>query len=131
MGSDDGDGESRLGDFESMVQKSGKSITQAVKKVAVELFTEKRDLDHLELIMNNALALALNSRSSECVQVSWRLVGWLVGGGQMVVPSAWGWGLGCTRSMCGERPTTTVVILKSRTAVLLVCGQVGFTRWEM
>jgi hypothetical protein len=40
-----------------------------VKKVAVELFTEKRESDHMELIMNNALALALNSRSSECVQV--------------------------------------------------------------
>lgn len=47
----------------------GKSFTQAVKRVAVELFTEKRDLDHMELIMNNCLALALNSRSSECVQV--------------------------------------------------------------
>lgn len=40
-----------------------------VKKVAVELFTEKRESDHMELIMNNALALALNSKSSECVQV--------------------------------------------------------------
>jgi hypothetical protein len=40
-----------------------------IKKVAVELFVEKRDMDHMELIMNNALALALNSKSSECVQV--------------------------------------------------------------
>jgi hypothetical protein len=40
-----------------------------VKKVAVELFTEKLEVDHLDLIMNNALALALNSKSSECVQV--------------------------------------------------------------
>lgn len=37
--------------------------------MAVELFTEKRQLDHLELMGNNALALALNSRSSEAVQV--------------------------------------------------------------
>jgi hypothetical protein len=42
---------------------------QAAKKVAVELFIEKRTVDHTELILNNALALALNSKSSECVQV--------------------------------------------------------------
>ncbi len=35
----------------------------------MELFTEKLEVDHLDLIMNNALALALNSKSSECVQV--------------------------------------------------------------
>ena len=46
-----------------------KSFSQQVKKVAVELFTEKRAVDHMDLILNNALALALNSKSSECVQV--------------------------------------------------------------
>ena len=44
-------------------------VMQVTKKVAVELFTEKREVDHMDLIMNNALALALNSKSSECVQV--------------------------------------------------------------
>ncbi len=49
---------------------AAKSFSQNMnKKVAVELFTEKRSADHMELILNNALALALNSKSSECVQV--------------------------------------------------------------
>mmetsp|Transcript_14469 Transcript_14469/g.31389 ORF Transcript_14469/g.31389 Transcript_14469/m.31389 type:complete len:1906 (-) Transcript_14469:1211-6928(-) len=63
----EGSGDSGLRDV--LVQKSVKSFSQQIKKVAVELFTEKRDMDHMELIMNNALALALNSKSSECVQV--------------------------------------------------------------
>ena len=46
-----------------------KSFSQQIKRVAVELFTEKRRADHMDLILNNALALALNSKSSECVQV--------------------------------------------------------------
>lgn len=66
-----------------LVEKSVKSFSQQIKKVAVELFTEKREVDHMELIMNNALALALNSKSSECVQVS---VVWGCRRG-------WGWGL--------------------------------------
>ncbi len=54
----------------SLIQKSTKSFSQQVKKVfTVELFTEKHEVDHMDLIMNNALALALNSKSSECVQV--------------------------------------------------------------
>eukprot|EP00955_Chlamydomonas_euryale_P107337 365758-Chlamydomonas_euryale.AAC.18 len=52
-----------------LVQKSIKSFSQQVRRVAVELMTEAREVDQLELIMNNALALALNSKSSECVQV--------------------------------------------------------------
>lgn len=52
-----------------LVQRSVKSFSQSLKKVAVELFTERLDADHLMLIHNNALALALNSHSSECVQV--------------------------------------------------------------
>lgn len=62
-------GESGGGLRDVLVQKSVKSFSQAIKKVAVELFTEKRDAAHMDLIMNNALALALNSKSSECVQV--------------------------------------------------------------
>ncbi len=51
-----------------LVQQSQKSFSQQLKKVAVEMVTEKRDADHLALIMNNAVALSLNSKSSECVQ---------------------------------------------------------------
>lgn len=46
------------------------NVPLKVRKVAVELLSEKREIDHMDLIMNNALALALNSKSSECVQVS-------------------------------------------------------------
>ncbi|KAG1680624.1 hypothetical protein FOA52_015073 [Chlamydomonas sp. UWO 241] len=61
-------GEGSLRDV--VVQKSIKSFSTAVvKKVTVEMFTEQREANHMELIMNNALALALNSKSSECVQV--------------------------------------------------------------
>lgn len=35
----------------------------------MELFTEKHEIDDEDLIQNNALALALNSKSSVCVQV--------------------------------------------------------------
>lgn len=52
-----------------LVQRSVKSFSQNLKKVAVELFAERVETDHMLLIHNNALALALNSRSSECVQV--------------------------------------------------------------
>ncbi|GFR45654.1 hypothetical protein Agub_g7065 [Astrephomene gubernaculifera] len=51
-----------------LVQKSRASFSQQLKKVAVEMITETRDQDHMALIHNNAVALALNSKSSECVQ---------------------------------------------------------------
>ena len=37
--------------------------------MAVKVLTEKRSLDNMEMMMNNALALALNSKSSKCVQM--------------------------------------------------------------
>jgi len=40
-----------------------------VKKLAVKVLAEKRPLDDIEQMMNNALALALNSKSSKCVQM--------------------------------------------------------------
>jgi hypothetical protein len=52
-----------------LVQKSKASFSQQLKKVAVEMVTEARDQDHMALIQNNAVALSLNSKSSECVQV--------------------------------------------------------------
>ncbi|PNW77392.1 hypothetical protein CHLRE_10g434600v5 [Chlamydomonas reinhardtii] len=51
-----------------LVQKSKASFSQNLKKVAVEMVTEARDHDQMALIQNNAVALALNSKSSECVQ---------------------------------------------------------------
>ncbi|KXZ51579.1 hypothetical protein GPECTOR_12g542 [Gonium pectorale] len=53
---------------ETLVQKSKASFSQQLKKVAVEMVTETRDQDHMALIQNNAVALSLNSKSSECVQ---------------------------------------------------------------
>ncbi|KAG2498331.1 hypothetical protein HYH03_003591 [Edaphochlamys debaryana] len=51
-----------------LVEKSKASFSQQLKKVAVEMVTEARDQDHMALIQNNAVALSLNSKSSECVQ---------------------------------------------------------------
>eukprot|EP00798_Chlamydomonas_sp_ICE-L_P028268 gene28270-31373_t len=57
------------GDFGAGVQKSTKSFSQRIKKVAVELFTEKAVVEAEDIIINNSLALSLNSQSSECVRV--------------------------------------------------------------
>eukprot|EP00983_Pelagomonas_calceolata_P114964 1160142-Pelagomonas_calceolata.AAC.29 len=37
--------------------------------MAVKVLAEKRPLDNIEQMMNNALAMALNSKSSKCVQM--------------------------------------------------------------
>ncbi|MEW5316534.1 MAG: hypothetical protein WDW38_007902 [Sanguina aurantia] len=52
-----------------LTPNGAKSFSHNLRKVAVELFTEKREIDEVDLIQNNALALALNSKSSMCVQV--------------------------------------------------------------
>ncbi|KAF5832015.1 hypothetical protein DUNSADRAFT_12256 [Dunaliella salina] len=46
-----------------------KSFSAQVKKMAVKVLAEKRPLDNIEQMMNNALAMALNSKSSKCVQM--------------------------------------------------------------
>ena len=64
--------------------------------MAVELFTEKRRADHMDLILNNALALALNSKSSECVQVRYGAVQ----GGGMCNSVGWGCSIGRRTLLC-------------------------------
>uniref|UniRef100_A0A7S3R5P2 Ion transport domain-containing protein n=1 Tax=Dunaliella tertiolecta TaxID=3047 RepID=A0A7S3R5P2_DUNTE len=54
--------------YDENVAGRAKSFNVQAKKATVELLMEKRKLNFTELTLNNVLAMALNSKSSKCVQ---------------------------------------------------------------